>query len=187
MLAGDRRLKAGNLEQFRYKSENAHAKNNRSVKPDGSPIPTAEELLMRLRNRRNKDNEPILLQNKENAELPEITFYVYGMLPEGAGWLAGKPKVGKSYLLIQASVSIASGQPFLGHEVQQTPVIYYSLEMGPNLIQQRLRQMYPFTSQPKDLHFYFELPTFDNGALNVIHADIKRHGAGVVIVDNTGL
>ncbi len=116
-----------------------------------------------------------------------IKFYIETMLPEGAGWLAGDPKTGKSFFAMQMAVAIANGEPFLGYKTEQANVIYYSLEMVPQLIKERFKIMYYNKGLPDNLFFYFELPNVSYGGIEKIQEHMELHDAKVVIVDTYGL
>ena len=127
------------------------------------------------------------------TDLPEIIFYVDQMLPVGVGWLAGEPKVGKSFIALQLANDVATGSIFLdsldfeGFPTRQSPVIYYSLEMAPNLMQDRLLSMYPMGGISDQLYIYYDLPRFDLGGYEALESDIKKHSAKVVFIDVHGL
>jgi len=60
----------------------------------------------------------------------------------GTGILAGPPKTGKTWLIIDLAVSIASGTPFLGKfPSTQGPVIIYSPEGPESCLDDRIRQV----------------------------------------------
>ena len=61
-------------------------------------------------------------------DLPPIKYFVDGMLSAGFAILAGNPKVGKSWLVQQLAVCIATGKPFLDHKTTRTGVLYLDLE-----------------------------------------------------------
>lgn len=61
-------------------------------------------------------------------DLPPIKYFVDGMLSAGFTVFAGNPKVGKSWMVQQLAVCIATGKPFLEHETRQTSVLYLDLE-----------------------------------------------------------
>lgn len=127
------------------------------------------------------------------VELREIIFYVDQMLPVGVGWLAGEPKVGKSFIALQIANDVATGSTFLessdfdGFTTRQSPVIYYSLEMAPNLMQDRLLSMYPVGGVSNQLYIYYDLPRFDKGGYRALESDIKMHRAKIVFIDVHGL
>jgi len=64
----------------------------------------------------------------ENAE---EKWLVTGLLPErGRAIFAGPPKVGKTWLLTDLAVALASGQPFLGFDVPAPVSVLYVLAEG---------------------------------------------------------
>lgn len=144
----------------------------------------------------NKGRQSVSASSLYQADLPEITFFIDKILPQGLGIVAGEAKVGKSQFMLQAANDIAEGVPFLqstsserpfqGFDTVKVPVIYYSLEMAENLLQQRFRSMHPRGGVSDHLHFYFDLPRFDENGLDQMQADIKEKGARVVIVDTFG-
>ena len=54
---------------------------------------------------------------------PPIKWIVPGILPEGLTLLAGKPKLGKSWLALDIAVAVASGGSVLGRECEPGPVL----------------------------------------------------------------
>lgn len=121
------------------------------------------------------------------ADLPPIEFYIDQILPVGVGWLAGAPKVGKSFLAIQMAQAISCGVQFLGYKTVKTPVIYYSLEMAENLMQSRLRLMFTAEDLSHDMHIAYSMPGLSNGGFQVLEDDIKQLNAGAVFIDVHGL
>lgn len=53
---------------------------------------------------------------------------VEGIIPRGLTVLAGTSKIGKSWMMLDLAISIASGAPFLGRPVKQAGVLYLCLE-----------------------------------------------------------
>ena len=66
-------------------------------------------------------------------ELMETRFRVRpavidGLLPAGTYLLAGAPKIGKSFLVLQMAYQVSMGEPFLGFPSRQGTVLYLALE-----------------------------------------------------------
>ena len=62
-------------------------------------------------------------------ELPPARWAVEGIIPEGLSVLAGKPKLGKSWLALEQGIAGASGGVALGEiDVTAGPVLYLALE-----------------------------------------------------------
>lgn len=68
---------------------------------------------------------------------PEI---VENLIPIGATLLGAPQKIGKTFLALQLSNAIASGQEFLGNKVQQGHVFYIALEDSKAKILKRFRR-----------------------------------------------
>ena len=79
-------------------------------------------------------------------ELMETRFRVRpavidGLLPAGTYLLAGAPKIGKSFLVLQMAYQVSMGEPFLGFSSRQGTVLYLALEDTYERLQKRLAQM----------------------------------------------
>lgn len=79
-------------------------------------------------------------------ELMETRFRVRpavidGLLPVGTYLLAGAPKIGKSFLVLQMAYQVSMGEPFLGFSSRQGTVLYLALEDTYERLQKRLSQM----------------------------------------------
>ena len=76
-------------------------------------------------------------------ELCELRFkrtewLVEGLLRPGLTVLAGSPKIGKSWLVLQLCIQIAKGEPFWGQPTKQGTVLYIALEDNEQRMQKRL-------------------------------------------------
>jgi hypothetical protein len=77
--------------------------------------------------------------NLLNKELAPLDYLVEDLLTTpGMAVLAGKKKIGKSWLVLQLGQSVAAGAPFLGKATRQGEVIYLALEDGERRLKQRL-------------------------------------------------
>src|SRR5215212_685192 len=74
-------------------------------------------------------------------ELPPVKWAVPGVLPEGVAILAGKPKMGKSWLALGLCVAVAAGGRALGKiPVEQGAALYLGLEDQKRRLQRRLKK-----------------------------------------------
>lgn len=74
-------------------------------------------------------------------QFPDPVWVISELLPVGLCILAGKPKLGKSWLALQLALSVATGGKFFGHDVQRRKVLYYALEDSPRRLKSRLEKM----------------------------------------------
>ncbi len=77
-------------------------------------------------------------------ELPPVRYVVPGYIAEGLTVLAGRPKLGKSWLALDLAVAVATGGAALGSiRVEQGDVLYLALEDNERRLQKRLMQLLP--------------------------------------------
>ncbi|MDB0033862.1 AAA family ATPase [Alphaproteobacteria bacterium] len=141
-------------------------------------LKNAKELNIKKKNNMELISCEELMKKKFNP----ISYLVNDLIAEGFTLFAGKPKVGKSWFLLQLSFMITLGQPFLNKECPKGPVIYFSLEDSARRIKSRIELM-GYTEIPKDLHFIFTSPKFDNKGIEKLRFLIDRYKPALVIVD----
>jgi hypothetical protein len=79
-------------------------------------------------------------------DLPPPTWLVRDVLTKGAvGFIAGQPKSYKSWVALDLGLSVASGQPFLGHFAIEDPgpVLYVQEEDSGPMVKRRLNKIWP--------------------------------------------
>ena len=75
------------------------------------------------------------------AEFPPVRYLIEGLVPEGLTLLAGKPKLGKSWLTLDAAVAIATGGEVMGKPTDQGDVLVLALEDNFRRLQGRLKKL----------------------------------------------
>ncbi|MEP9348559.1 AAA family ATPase [Xanthobacter sp. KR7-225] len=115
-----------------------------------------------------------------------VNFIVPGYVAEGLTLLAGRPKLGKSWLCLEWAYAVAEGDTCLGGiRCIQGSVLYLALEDNRRRLQRRLRKIIVSGFEaPERLHLATEWPRANEGGI----AEIKRwidetHDARLVIVD----
>jgi hypothetical protein len=77
----------------------------------------------------------------ENEVYPDDEWLVYGLIPRGLTLFSGECKIGKSFLMLQLSIAVASDGLFLGnYNVNPGKVLYITWEDGVQRIQGRTRK-----------------------------------------------
>lgn len=115
------------------------------------------------------------------AQFPEPQWIVPGLLTTGLTILAGRPKLGKSWLALQTAVGVGAGGQVLGREVERAKVLYLALEDNERRIQDRLRKQHAPAHTQVD--FYFEWPYLTEGGAADLITAVDQHGYSLVIVD----
>jgi hypothetical protein len=79
-----------------------------------------------------------------DQKFPEIKYVVPGLFPEGVTLLASRPKIGKSWLLLQVGTAIANGVATLvaNDRPLQGDVLYLALEDNKRRLQRRMRKYF---------------------------------------------
>jgi hypothetical protein len=83
-----------------------------------------------------------------NAVFDPISYIVPGFITEGVTLLVGRPKVGKSWWILDVCLAVASGQPALGKlPPQRGDVLYLALEDSKRRLRSRLDKLLPNGSE----------------------------------------
>ena len=77
-----------------------------------------------------------------NTEWPEPTWAIPDLAPTGLAILAGKAKLGKSWLTLQIAQAVASGGQALGRKIVKGGVLYLALEDPPRRLQDRMKKQH---------------------------------------------
>jgi DNA polymerase I-like protein with 3'-5' exonuclease and polymerase domains/RecA-family ATPase len=118
-------------------------------------------------------------------EFQPIDFVVPGLIAEGLTLFAGKPKIGKSWLLLHAAWAIASGGSTLGETVAQGDVFYAALEDNKRRLNRRMRKLFGNTPWPPGLHFACQMNRLAEGGLDQIKRWIKNAACPRLIIIDT--
>ena len=155
--------------QFKPAWQKATARMHDDIGPPLPPTITAHEL--------------------KDREFPALRFLVPDLIPDsGVVLFAGKPKIGKSFLLLQVGNAIGEGSPTLGGlRCEAADVLYCALEDNERRLQWRLDKL-NLRCWSKHLEFLCELPRLKEGGLQVIECwlDTKARSSRrqqVVIID----
>lgn len=118
-----------------------------------------------------------------------VRFVVPGLLPEGLAILAGKPKFGKSFAVMDMAIAVASGGKAFGKiDCDPGDVLYCALEDGERRLQDRLRKMLPLgeaNDAPDRLHIETNAPRLDDGLIDALEGWVEGHPEARLIVLDT--
>jgi hypothetical protein len=118
------------------------------------------------------------------ADLHDPSWIVEGLLPEGLTWLAGRPKRGKSWLVLQIALDIVLGTASLGRPCAQGRVLYLALEDSPRRMKRRLALMGAAKSpELGNLIIKTRFPSLEDGGLAALIEAIEKYGPVLVVID----
>lgn len=139
---------------------------------EGIPQPKADEF------------ETISAADLLAKEFPEPRWIVPSLILEGFFLLAGRPKIGKSWLALLLAVCKAGGLKFLGHApAERGGVLYLALEDSQRRIKKRLLLM--GGTAPEGLHFRFKMPQIGKGGLKTLERWLDEHPDVVLVIIDT--
>lgn len=121
------------------------------------------------------------------SEFKPPRWAVPNLLMEGLSLLAGRPKLGKSWLALCLGTDVASGSAAFG-KIQTLPgeVLYMALEDGERRMQERLNLVLGERVPPPLLYFAYDWPRFDmgSGGLALLAEWLDGHPlARLVVID----
>lgn len=135
------------------------------------------------------ESPPIVVYSAADLDtmhLPEMRYAIPGLLSEGLGLLAGKPKSGKSWMSLNLGVALATGGVVMGKfPVSEADVLYLALEDSPRRIRDRLKVILGEDAPlPARLHVATTWPKFDDGGIQALAEWLNAHpDTRLVVID----
>ena len=134
-------------------------------------------------------NDPTYLHVVSMDDLYEMAFpakqwIIEGILHTGMYILAGAPKYGKSFLVMQIAYCVSKGIQLWKYPVHQSPVLYLALEDNFSRLQFRLYRMYGVEST-KDLYLSTESKKIRNGLEEQLAVFLQDHPKTKLIIIDT--
>ncbi len=119
------------------------------------------------------------------TDFPPLKFLVEGLITEGLTLLAGKPKMGKSWMALDIAMSVAIGCEALGNRPCEKGVaLYCALEDNPRRLRRRMLHNYgDQINWPLDFHFATQMKALDEGGADDLEDWIAKHRPSLIIID----
>jgi hypothetical protein len=121
-----------------------------------------------------------------HKELPVSKCIVDGIIPPGLTLLAGKPKIGKSWLALNVGIAVASGGTALGSlAVDRGAVLYLALEDTERRLKDRQAKLLAAqqTAPLASLSYALTWPRQDEGGLADLIERLDAYKTRLVIID----
>lgn len=116
------------------------------------------------------------------AEFPDPTWLVPGLIPTGLVILAGRPKIGKSWMALQVAGAVATGGKFFNTDTPKQAVLYIPYEDSPLRLKRRLNLQK--TTGAASIRFEFDFPSLaDDRALLALERLRAEGGFRLVVID----
>jgi RecA-family ATPase len=123
-------------------------------------------------------------QDLFTMDIPKTNWIVDTLLPEGLILLCGKPKVGKSWFILNLAIVVANGgYLFNKFKTTKSKVLYLAMEDTQNRLKERLSLLCK-SNYPDNLHFVIHSSTVNNGGLLDINSFLDSNpDTKLIIVD----
>jgi RecA-family ATPase len=96
-------------------------------------------------------------------------------------FLAGRPKIGKSWMGLDIAIAKASGGTVLDRQVKRGKVFYLALEDSPRRLKERLQEL--GATSTTDIVFDTAWKPLSEGGLADLQAEIEQGGYSLVVID----
>lgn len=116
-----------------------------------------------------------------SLQFEPLSWVVPDILPVGLATLAGRPKLGKSWLALQIAIAAGTGGCLFGRPVEHKKVLYIALEDGKRRLVDRLTRL--GVSPRCDVWYAVRWPPLNDGGLARLDAAIRDQAFRLVIVD----
>jgi hypothetical protein len=111
----------------------------------------------------------------QSKQFKPVRIILPGLIPEGTTMLAGKPKVGKSWLALDVCLAVADETRFVLGDKKPVhgDVLYLALEDNQRRLKKRIDKIVQSSRWPKRLELHTEWKRMDRGGLEDIEAWCK--------------
>jgi hypothetical protein len=130
--------------------------------------------------------ETVSALDLQAKEFPAINYAIPGYVAEGVTILGGKPKLGKSWLVLDWATAKAYGGTACGSiECSAGDVLYCALEDNERRLQRRLKQLLPDQAEwPDRLQLTTQIRRLDAGGLDDLRAWVNAsENPSLIILD----
>ena len=127
-----------------------------------------------------EDGHDLLIDQRRPSKV-----VIDGLLNEGMILFGGKPKRGKSWLMLDLALSVGTGSQVWRHFPvrEPQPVLYIGLEDGRDEIRERLLAIQPGLTNTGKLQFLYNFPRLNEGGLGKLRGFAESGRYRLIIID----
>jgi len=119
-----------------------------------------------------------------SMEHKPLQFSVNSILPHGLFILAGSPKVGKSWLVLDICIAIATGGDIWGYRANKSGVFYYALEDNWRRINDRINTLDTEKTDMSNFRVKLSAPGISTGLIGEIDKHMANYpNTSLIVID----
>ena len=132
----------------------------------------------------NKKLDIISARELQNKDLPELNVIVEDMIFQGLIILASPPKYGKSWLMLDLCLSVATGKDFLGHKTNAGQCLYLALEDSQRRLKDRMEKVLNGEDAPTNFDYAVNAESIESGLINQLESYIaEKKDTKLIVID----
>ena len=120
-----------------------------------------------------------------NIDVKPTEFIINGLIPVGLSLVASPPKYGKSWMMLDMSISVAEGNPFLGFTSNKCNVLYLALEDRFDRLKDRMLKITDGKPFPAGLEIAIDAPALGDGFIEHLEDFLNDHPENKLIIIDT--
>ena len=121
----------------------------------------------------------------QKQDIPPVRWVVQDLFPAGLNLLASPPKYGKSWMMLDLCLAVASGGRFLSYQTNKSECLYLALEDSLRRIKTRMGKLLAGKEAPAGFHVTISARSLDDGLLDELESFLKGHADVTLIVIDT--
>lgn len=121
----------------------------------------------------------------QEKDIPPAIFVVDKLLTAGLAMLASKPKMGKSWMVLDLCLAVSAGLPFLGYQTNAGECLYLALEDTERRLKSRMNKLLQGQRAPEGFYFSVSARDIENGLIDELESHLLEHPQTKLIVIDT--
>lgn len=119
-----------------------------------------------------------------SMEHKPLQYAINGILPHGLFILAGSPKVGKSWLVLDICIAVGIGGDIWGHRANKSSVLYYALEDNWRRINDRVNHLDTDNTDMSNFRVKLSAPGISTGLIEEIDQHMTTYpNTSLIVID----
>lgn len=126
----------------------------------------------------------ISARDLQEKDIPPAVYVVERLLTAGLAMIAAKPKMGKSWMVLDLCLAVSAGLPFLEYQTNQGECLYLALEDTERRLKSRMNKLLQGQRAPEGFYFTTSAHDIENGLIEELEAHVaERPQTKLIVID----